>query len=290
MTQSWLRPWTNLQRPPKWHSPLLAFHLACKMKSNGTSKDTSQFYFIEHAHLVALMYQLLFNSIHGFKSIGYVHLVPSTPIHSSSYIQSQSKLESTRNYHGTSSFLSSYILAVAMAVVALAAAFLLPYLSVFARAFSSQWRSDELSLFPFIAYILSFLHPSLLFALSHIESLSLWLLSFTLLGWELNYSGLVQSRAMITQRKIRNSMIKSENSTFRKRGWILLRELYSCWLGSIIHTYKDRYHIFGLSPDAKNSWSCELWMPYSILVSRLNTVSQSCNSKGKSKEVYHASS
>jgi hypothetical protein len=81
-----------------------------------------------------LIYHLLFDSIHGFKAIGYVRLVPSTPIRSSSYIQNLSKLESTRNYHGTSSFLSSYILAVAMAVVALAAAFLLPYLSVFARA------------------------------------------------------------------------------------------------------------------------------------------------------------
>ena len=104
------------------------------MKSNGTSKDTSQFYFLEYTHLIALMYHLLFDSIHGFKSIGYVHLVPSTPIYSSSYIQSQSKLESTRNYRG-----SSYILAVA--VVVLAAAILLPYLSVpsgFAHASSSQ--------------------------------------------------------------------------------------------------------------------------------------------------------
>jgi hypothetical protein len=100
------------------------------MKSNGTSKDTSQFYFLEHAHLIALMYHLLFDSIHGFKSIGYVHLVPSTPIYSSSYVQSQSKWKSTKNYHGSSSFLSSYILAAAMAVMVLAAAFLLPYLSV----------------------------------------------------------------------------------------------------------------------------------------------------------------
>lgn len=111
------------------------------MKSNGTSKDTSQFYFLEHAHHITLMYHLLFDSIHGFKSIGYVHLVPSIPIHTSSYIQSQSKLESTRNYHGISSFLSSYILAVGMAVVVLAAAFLMPYLSVpsgSTRASSSQ--------------------------------------------------------------------------------------------------------------------------------------------------------
>ena len=108
------------------------------MKSNGTSKDTSQFYFLEYAHLIALMYRLLFDSIHGFKSIGYVHLVPSTPIYSSSYIQSRSKLKSTGNYR---SFLSSYILAVAMAVIVLAAAFLLPYLSLPsgpARAFSSH--------------------------------------------------------------------------------------------------------------------------------------------------------
>ena len=85
--------------------------------------DTSQFYFLVRAHSITLIYHLLFDSIHGFKSIGYVRLVPSTPIYSSSYIESQSKLESTRNYHGSFAFF-----AVAMAVLVLAAAFLLPYL------------------------------------------------------------------------------------------------------------------------------------------------------------------
>lgn len=136
MMQSWLRPLTNLRRPPKWHSLLLAFHLACKMKLNGTSKDTSQSYFLEIPILsrwCAIIY-----SIHGFKSIGYVHLVPSTPIYSSSYIQNRSKLESARSYH---SFLSSYFLAAAMAIVVLAAAFLFPYLSVSAHDSSSQFRT-----------------------------------------------------------------------------------------------------------------------------------------------------
>ncbi|KAF8808998.1 chaperone activator [Phlegmacium glaucopus] len=67
--------------------------------------------------------------IHGFKSIGYVHLIPSAPVLSASYIQNQSKFNSAKNYRGNSS-LSSYIPAVAMAVLVLAAALLVPYLSV----------------------------------------------------------------------------------------------------------------------------------------------------------------
>lgn len=66
----------------------------------------------------------------------------------------------------------------------------------------------------------------------------------------------ITSISHVDPRKTRNS-IKSENSTFRKRGWILLGEMYSCWLA----LYKDRYHIFGLSPDAIDCEEDVKWMP-----------------------------
>ncbi|KAF9479290.1 hypothetical protein BDN70DRAFT_878968 [Pholiota conissans] len=68
--------------------------------------------------------------IHGFKSIGYVHLIPANPVYTSSYIQNQSKLAPPKN-HGVdaqTSF-SSYIPAVAISLLVLGAAFVIPYLS-----------------------------------------------------------------------------------------------------------------------------------------------------------------
>ncbi|PPQ86935.1 hypothetical protein CVT25_009821 [Psilocybe cyanescens] len=68
--------------------------------------------------------------IHGFKSIGYVHLIPSAPVYSSSYMQNKSKLGPAKNRDQTkSSTLSSYLPAVAIAALVLAAAFAVPLLS-----------------------------------------------------------------------------------------------------------------------------------------------------------------
>ncbi|KDR73679.1 hypothetical protein GALMADRAFT_251459 [Galerina marginata CBS 339.88] len=68
--------------------------------------------------------------IHGFKSIGYVHVVPSAPVYSSSYIQNQSKLARNKSIGDKpkSSF-SSYFPVLAIATLVLAAAFAIPLLS-----------------------------------------------------------------------------------------------------------------------------------------------------------------
>ena len=156
-----------------------------------------------------------------------------------------------------------------MAVLVLAAAFLLPYLSVSsrsARASSSQWLSDidNHLYFLFIAY--SFFPASFVVRISHIESLSLWLLSFfALLGWEVNYSAL---RIIFNPKKRPEILSKSENSTFR------MRKLKS-YLGRggvvqvverhFIHTYRDRdIHIFRPFPEIRN---CECKCECSIFQS-----------------------
>ena len=81
--------------------------------------------------------------------------------------------------------------------------------------------------------LFSFYFPSLLFALSNIESLSMTFF-FTILGWEVNYNGIfVMSFSRVDRRK----SIKSENSKFRKRSRILLG-VYSHW-ALFIHTEID---------------------------------------------------
>ncbi|KAF5330869.1 hypothetical protein D9619_005289 [Psilocybe cf. subviscida] len=70
--------------------------------------------------------------IHGFKSIGYVHLIPTQPVYSSSYIKNQTKNARATNATGTTvntSLFSSFVPAVAIAALVLVAAFAVPYLS-----------------------------------------------------------------------------------------------------------------------------------------------------------------
>ncbi|PPQ66208.1 hypothetical protein CVT26_011067 [Gymnopilus dilepis] len=70
--------------------------------------------------------------IHGFKSIGYAYLIPTAPVYSSSYVQNQSKVASaTKAAPKESTELSStsYFTAVAIAILVLAAAFVIPILS-----------------------------------------------------------------------------------------------------------------------------------------------------------------
>ncbi|CAA7270945.1 unnamed protein product [Cyclocybe aegerita] len=80
--------------------------------------------------------------IHGFKSIGYVHLIPSTPVHSSSYVRDQTQLATERNRRAAQSAkasgTSSYLPAIAIATLVLVAAFAIPYLSSSGLAPSSS--------------------------------------------------------------------------------------------------------------------------------------------------------
>lgn len=70
------------------------------------------------------------SSIHGFKSIGYVHLIPLAPVYSSEYIQNQSKMARPKTRIGDNKRASpSYTVAIAIAVLVLGAAFAIPYLS-----------------------------------------------------------------------------------------------------------------------------------------------------------------
>ena len=72
----------------------------------------------------------IYPSIHGFKSIGYVHLIPLAPVYSSEYIQNQSKLAQPKTRVAVNKPTShSYTIAIAIAVLVLGAAFAIPFLS-----------------------------------------------------------------------------------------------------------------------------------------------------------------
>ena len=116
----------------------------------------------------------------------------------------------------------------------------------------------------------------MLFALSHIESLSLWLLSFIFLGWEVNCSGPVNAHNLHRVNLARWSkeiLPNQKTRTFRKRSWILLGGVYKLLIGALslciiqVHTYRNRHHIFDFSIKkkiftiVKKLW---MWMYYII--------------------------
>ena len=135
--------------------------------------------------------------------------------------------------------MSSYLLAVAVAVVVLAAAVLVPFLSVSAHASFPQWLSDHF--YFFLPHTLSFLHLS---CCLHFLTSNQWLVCFTLLGWDLNYSALriifVVSISRVDPKKVgKFHCLESAN-------WIYWGERCpSCWGALSIHTEIDII-LFGL--------------------------------------------
>ena len=186
--------------------------------------------------------------------------------------------------------MSSYLLAVAVAVVVLAAAVLVPFLSVSAHASFPQWLSDRF--YSFLSHTLSFLHLS---CCLHFLTSNQWLVCFTLLGWDLNYSAL----RIIFVVSISRVDPKKESSNrkiplFRKRKLNLIGgEAVSELLRGIIHTYRDRHHTFSVFfSDANLKWKrkivncCEdvvnLNVLYPAIIYKSCLGIATCNSEGKS--------
>ncbi|PPQ72111.1 hypothetical protein CVT24_002422 [Panaeolus cyanescens] len=67
--------------------------------------------------------------IHGFKSIGYVCLIPTTPVYSSSYLEQKTATANRKRDVASSSTFASYLPAIGIATLVLVAAFAVPYFS-----------------------------------------------------------------------------------------------------------------------------------------------------------------
>lgn len=117
-----------------------------------------------------------------------------------------------------------------------------------------------------LSHNLSFLHPFHCYSHFLTSNHSLWLVCFTLLGWDLNYSALRRVNLARWPKERARKSIKLENAVFRKR------KFESYWWGGDVRVIEGHYsyiqidhHIFRLffrwelEMKMKNRYFCELY-------------------------------
>lgn len=130
-----------------------------------------------------------------------------------------------------------------------------------------------------LSHNLSFLHPFHCYSHFLTSNHSLWLVCFTLLGWDLNYSALRRVNLARWPKERARKSIKLENAVFRKRNF------ESYWWGGDVRVIEGHYsyiqidhHIFRLFFQMgtwnENEKSLLLWIVHPLIFAKL---SQNCN-------------